>query len=84
MSATDRNYIEMVRLLLDRGADTNAEAMVTLALHYEQPNLMLVPSSQNGHTALLMAADRNNTEMVRLLLDRGANIKSAAKVITLL
>ena len=29
---------------------------------------------------MTMAADRNNIEMVRILLDRGADVKSAAKV----
>ncbi len=47
------NHLDMVRLLLDRGADANAEDLT-------------------GWTALHAAAFAGNTEIMQLLLERGA------------
>jgi ankyrin repeat protein len=35
---------------------------------------------KDGWTALMQAAASNNTEMVQLLLDKGANMEAADKV----
>ena len=82
--AVDMNNMEMVRLLLDQGANIEATEKVTIAFNtiILSQEIFLVSAFlfQNGVTALIIAVDTTKTEMVRLLLKKGANMEAADKV----
>ncbi|HVQ17170.1 MAG TPA: ankyrin repeat domain-containing protein, partial [Vicinamibacterales bacterium] len=89
MAATLFGDADLVKLLLDRGADPNRAGVGgTTALMWAVPNLQKVrllldrgaqvnARSETDRTALLIAASYPRTvEVVRLLLDRGADIRA--------
>jgi uncharacterized protein len=85
--AVQKPDTDMVRLLLDQGADPNLKdskentALMVAAKSNQLPNLKLLIAKganlnlQNnlGYTALRTAADYNRVEVARLLLENGAN-----------
>jgi ankyrin repeat protein len=73
-----------VELLIEHGADVNVADPVSAT---GTPHLAVLPSAltgalglrcpiQDGLTALLAATSAGHTEIVKLLLERGANINS--------
>lgn len=91
ISAAARGDLEVTNVLLERGADVNVkdkkgytalfhaiEAMyedVAMAM-LNQPNLDPDSRGLNGVTALMSYAWRDDTDAVRKLLDRGANVNA--------
>jgi len=68
MTAANNNRVEILRLLLQKGADVNEKVSGG------------TPAWMNGWTALMVAANHGNCGAVRVLLDGGANPKSTADV----
>jgi ankyrin repeat protein len=79
MEAAHIGRLELVALLIEKGADVNAkghtsgERDMALHNHREAEHLMSVPGST---TALMEAAWRNNVDIIKLLIDNGANVES--------
>lgn len=69
--AVERGHIEMVLLLLERAADTEAVNKASCALQLKTQTIHFV-SFQDGHTALVTAVLNRYKELVSLLLERGA------------
>jgi ankyrin repeat protein len=75
MDAALRGDVEVVRLLLDRGADVNVRYS-----NLRTPHVPMVCGGcvhvdwMHGGTALMYAAVHARTPLVRLLLDRGADV----------
>ncbi len=62
--AVDKETAEIVRLLVDAGADVN----------YTLPEQQFHSRSSSGISALLMAVNKENVEIVRLLIGAGADV----------
>ena len=62
--AVDKESAEIVRLLVDAGADVN----------YTLPEQQFHSRSNSGISALLMAVNKENVEIVRLLITAGADV----------
>lgn len=78
--ACDKGHTEVVRLLLERGADPNVkdtfygEMPIGWALdkgHTEVVKLMLAHGAQGKERALVAGADSGNLEIVKAALDKG-------------
>ncbi len=90
MWAVTENHPDAVKLLLDRGADINASTAVTITKGQYVParpaaasgagiiRQRALPTPNGGMTPLLFAVRDGNTELTRLLLDRGASIDQAS------
>jgi len=87
LRAIQMEKVEMVRLLLEKGADANSRGGVALAMAADQGNMEMVrllldkganPEGKDGFggTALLKAVERGNIDVVKLLLDKGANTEA--------
>lgn len=86
MWAVLENHTDMVKLLLARGADINAHTNVTVPKGEYVParaggasgsgivRQRALPKADGGMTPLLFAARDGNAAMMRLLLDRGADL----------
>ena len=85
MAAWDENNTEMLRTLIELGADVNAQAWcgnsLTRAKGFDNVKLLLehgadpnIPDSTRKATVLLYQAEDGNAEAVRLLLNAGADI----------
>ena len=90
--AIQRKRISAAKMLLDAGADPNVltdENRYTLSwaaaegseesieLLLKQPSIQLDIPDKLGQTPLLRAADAGHTKCMRMLLDKGANVKHA-------
>uniref|UniRef100_A0A914DN02 Major sperm protein n=1 Tax=Acrobeloides nanus TaxID=290746 RepID=A0A914DN02_9BILA len=89
MDAAYENQIEIVRYLLEKGADLNRKDMNgSIALHYaaqnKNDNKLIVElllkhgadiehQNTEGETCLMTASSRNNIEVVCYLLEKGAD-----------
>jgi hypothetical protein len=78
--ACDRGSVEMVKLLLDAGAEVNARDSfyqadaVTWAIdkgHAEIARMLLEKGARNDETLLMMGVGQNNSMLVKASLDRG-------------
>ncbi len=90
MWAVIEKHADAVKLLLDRGANINMSTLVTVTPGEYVParpaaasgtgiiRQRALPTPNGGMTALLFAVRDGNADMVRLLLDRGANIDQAS------
>ena len=81
MSASERGDVERVTLLITAGLDVN----ITDSVRYTQYLLFCVSLhmsviTQDGDSALMMAARKGRTKVVSLLLEAGANIHIQNKV----
>jgi ankyrin repeat protein len=83
--AVDQGHEEAVRLLLEQGADANADGVAGTVLQrasedrHEQIVRLLLENGANanvvrGGTALLRASAKGHAQVVRLLLEKGANV----------
>jgi ankyrin repeat protein len=89
MWAVTENHPDAVKLLLDRGADIHMSTVVTVTPGEYVParpaaasgtgiiRQRALPTPNGGMTPLLFAVRDGNAEMVKLLLDRGANVNAA-------
>jgi ankyrin repeat protein len=90
MWAVLENHADMVKLLLVRGADINAHTNVSLPKGEYVParaggaagtgiiRQRALPTPDGGMTPLLFAVRDGNAEMMRLLLDHGADIQQSS------
>ena len=90
MWAVLENHVDVVKLLLARGADVNAHTTVTIPQGEYVParaggasgagiiRQRALPTAEGGMTPLLFAVRDGNTDMVRLLLDHGADINQSS------
>src|SRR3984957_10493437 len=90
MWAVLENHADTVQLLLTRGADINAHTNVTLTKGEYVParpaaasgngiiRQRALPTLNGGMTPLLFAIRDGNVPMMRLLLDRGADVNQAS------
>ena len=90
MWAVVENHAEVVKLLLARGADINAHTKVTMPKGEYVParpagaagtgiiRQRALPTPDGGMTPLLFAVRDGNGEMMRLLLDRGADLRESS------
>src|SRR3954468_20984711 len=88
--AVTENHPDVVKLLLARGADVNAHTAATMpkgeyaparAGFAAGPGILrqrALPTPEGGMTALLFAVRDGNAEMMRLLIEHGANINEAS------
>jgi ankyrin repeat protein len=88
------NHTNVVKLLIDRGSDSNAKipysvdwTPLMLAVGTGSPDMvrLLITggadvnlSATNGNTCLHIAVNRHNLDLVKLLLDHGVNINAQA------
>ena len=86
MWAVSQRHPEIVKLLLDRGADLRARTAVrTLTVMLDQGPPGVKTAKEHAHqieaggsTALLFAATSGDLESARVLLDRGADVNDTA------
>lgn len=91
IEAASHGHSEIVRLLLDVGADVNAQTIygnspLSLAAEFgqdeavaeilKQKNLNVSPAQTDGKTPLHWAALKGYSKIVRLLLDHGADVNA--------
>ncbi|CAK9064156.1 unnamed protein product [Durusdinium trenchii] len=86
MTAAEHGDLEVVRLLLEAGADKNATTtdwstalMRAAELGHLEVVRLLLKAGADGATALIDAAEYDQLEVVRLLLEAGAD-KNAATI----
>ena len=88
--AIQRNRLSAAKMLLEAGADPNISTDVhktalswaaaegseeSIQLLLNQAGIELDTPDQSGQTPLLRAADAGHTKCIRMLLDKGANVK---------
>jgi hypothetical protein len=89
--AAEEGHTEIVRLLLERGADANTKEDISgftalmsasvnghteiVALLLEKGADLNAKATSNGTTALIMAAEEGHMEVVKLLLSKNADVK---------
>ena len=83
MEASYRGFTEIVKVLAEAKADPNITDAVNL--HYThycivQIRSRLCISLQHGNTALIMAASKGHTDIVKILVEHGADIHIINKV----
>ncbi|HMV41400.1 MAG TPA: ankyrin repeat domain-containing protein [Leptospiraceae bacterium] len=71
MWAAARGKKELVKLLIDHGAEVNAKD--------DWKGNMTKPDGTEGWTALLFAADSDHEEVVKILIEKGADVNIKTK-----
>ena len=83
IAASVRNRIEVAKFLVEHGANVNYQNQVFFN-HFLFSNLLFIPHTcirpQYGNSALQVACDRGNTDIVKLLIQSNANIELKNKV----
>ena len=79
--AVRRNNIKLVKLLLEKGANISCNLALAISKgHTEIINLLLEEEAKEDNgildNALMSAVEQHNIEMVKLLLEKGANVNS--------
>jgi len=76
MLAVENGHEAVVVVLLDRGADVNAEQVVYQKTRSFGPTLSDRDDEEHRWTVLTMAIEKGHEAVVRLLLDRGADVNA--------
>jgi ankyrin repeat protein len=90
LSAVQQNFIEMVKLLVERGADVNLQnengttplikacfnEFFEIAKYLVENNADINRSDKEGFTPLMFAAGKGNEKLSEYLIDRSADINS--------
>jgi ankyrin repeat protein len=79
LSAACEGHVEVVRILLERGANVHAQLKVIQADAISS-YVMISFVDQDHSTALHVACEKGHLDVVRHLLDHGANINAQIKV----
>ena len=79
MIASSCECVEAVELLINAGADPNIQTHSSTSINDTSSDPFILPLITNGVTALMIASERNNTEIVKLLLQGGANPNTRAQ-----
>ena len=79
-----QGHIEVVKLLLDKGADIHQRRFVSIMRHINDIDILLLRElfyyQQDNCTSFHMACYGGNIEIVKLLIDKGADIHQENKV----
>jgi ankyrin repeat protein len=78
MMSAYKGHMEVVKLLLEKGADVNAMRISPFTLirtRKLEEGLDTDSAAMQGRTALMIAAWEGHTEIVKLLFEKGADIK---------
>ncbi|KAJ7256360.1 ankyrin repeat-containing domain protein [Mycena rebaudengoi] len=78
-AAASEGHTEIVRLLIENGADINTPGLVGIAAyggHLDTVVLLLESGAKFGDIALAAAAERGHLEIVRLLVKKGGDINT--------
>ena len=95
MFAIAKGHDEIIKLLLDNGADVNVDAHGTTALTGavaaerniavikmlldKGANVNYIANPESGMTALMFAAFKGHADIVKILLDKGADVNATGK-----
>ena len=71
-----------VMLLLDQGADIHMKGQICASLIFLSININTLNVASDGTETLHFAAESGNLDVVRLLLDKGADVHAKSKIHT--
>ena len=81
MMAAIRGYADIINLLVDHGANLDAQnkvvspvCLLVCSVVLGIANVTRYSTKQIGATALMLAANRGHNEVIRILLEAGANV----------
>ena len=81
IAASGENHIEVARFLVEHGASINYQNQVFDIPFFLFFNLLISQCLfQNGYSALQVACDSGNTDIVKLLIQSNVNIELKNKV----
>ena len=83
MLATRQGNLKMVKLLLDYGADPNAQSSVSfviILLYYTTVRMLKHGWLQIGENSMSLAVYEHHTEIAMLLVHRGADVNIVEEV----
>ena len=81
MLATRQGNLKMVKLLLDYGADPNAQSLVSsVIIYYTTVQILKHGWLQIGENSMSLAVYEHHTEIAMLLVHRGADVNIVEEV----